>query len=219
MRTNRSVLRSLALNYSVKQADDLRVRFLFMGKVRGINKVGQRTMTYDRRKRDEGADRRRYPRLKPADLPFLKKVEFSKGSKIDIINISRGGLLLETESRLGPDLRIKVKIVTTEGVFEMEGITLRSSVFSLKGAPRYRTAIIFKKPFELMDKFKDSSKEAVQEKVSEVAVTGASDEMSGQPSQPGNHGNEDEKTPAVLTVVASDENGICLNETFTLNDW
>ncbi len=176
-------------------------------------------MTYDRRKRDEEADRRRYPRLKPSDLPFLKKVEFSKGSKIEIINISRGGLLLETESRLGPDLRIQVKIVTTEGVFEVEGTTLRSSVFSLKGVPRYRTAIIFKKPFELMDKIKDISKQAVQEKVSEVVVTGTADEMNGQQSQPGHPGNGDKKVPAVLTVVASDENGICLNETFTLNDW
>ena len=176
-------------------------------------------MTYDRRKRDEGADRRNYPRLKPADLPFLKKVEFSKGSKIEIINISRGGLLLETESRLGPDLKIQVKIVTTEGVFTMEGTTLRSSVFSLKGAPRYRTAIIFKKPFELMDKVKDISKQALQEKGSEVVVIGTSDEMNGQQSQPGNPGNEAEKIPTVLTVVARDENGVCLNETFTVNDW
>ena len=176
-------------------------------------------MTYDRRKRDEGADRRNYPRLKPSDLPFLKKVEFSKGSKIEIINISRGGLLLETASRLGPDLKIQVKIMTTEGVFEMEGITLRSSVFSLKGAPRYRTAIIFKKPFELMDKVKDIPEQAVQEKTPEIVVTGTSDEMNGQQTQPGNPGNEDEKPPTVLTVVASDKNGICLNETFTLNDW
>ena len=82
-------------------------------------------MTYDRRRRRaDGSDRRRSPRLKPADLPFLKSVEFSKGSKIEIINISRGGLLLETVSRLGPDLKIHVKIVTTEGIFEVEGLSL-----------------------------------------------------------------------------------------------
>ncbi|MBN2321533.1 MAG: hypothetical protein JXR49_20820 [Acidobacteria bacterium] len=177
-------------------------------------------MTYDRRRRSaEGSDRRRSPRLKPADLPFLKRVEFSKGSKIEIINISRGGLLLETVSRLGPDLKIAVKIVTTEGIFEVEGVTLRSSIFSLKGIPKYRTAIVFKEPFELMDDTEDTSIDEIQENASEVAIPGISETSDSQKSQPELPGNEKEKPPAVLTVVASDENGICLNETFTLNDW
>ena len=177
-------------------------------------------MTYDRRRRkDDGADRRRWPRLKPADLPFIKKVEFSKGSKIEIINISRGGLLLETESRLGPDLKIQAKIVTTEGIFEVEGTTLRSSVFSLKGAPRYRTAVVFKEPFELMDDAIDMSGDAVQEKTADAASSGISETNGDRQPARDNHDNEKVKNPAVLTVIASDDKGVCLNETFTLNDW
>lgn len=186
-------------------------------KCRIITSLEIKQMTYDRRKRVSGADRRQWPRIKPVDLPFLKKVEVSKGAKIEIVNISRGGLLLETETRLGPDLKIEIKLVTTKGVFEMEGVTLRSSVFSLKGAPRYRTAIIFKDPFDLMDAVYTAHPDQAQEGVAEDMVPGVSGEMDGQQPQQDKPGKEN--TPPVLTVVASDTNGICLNESFELNDW
>lgn len=177
-------------------------------------------MTYDRRrKKDDGADRRRWPRLKPADLPFIKKVEFSRGSKIEIINISRGGLLLETESRLGPDLKVEAKIVTTEGIFKVKGTTLRSWVFSLKGAPRYRTAVVFKDPFELMDDAMEISGDAVQEITTDSANSGVSETNEDRHPAPDNHDNEKVKNPAVLTVIAGDDKGVSLNETFKLNDW
>ena len=174
-------------------------------------------MTYDRRKRETGADRRRWPRLKPADIPFLKSVEVSKGSKIEIVNVSRGGLLLETVTRLGPDLKITIKLVTTKGVYEMEGVTLRSSVVSLDGVPRYRTAIIFNDPFDLMDAVYTASPEQAGE--AEANTSEVSSGTEGQQPQQGDPGNENVKPPAILTVVASDAKGVCLNESFELNDW
>lgn len=172
-------------------------------------------MTKDRRSGEGQSDRRCAPRLGPADVPFLKKVEFSKGSKIEIINISRGGLLLETESRLGPNLKIMVKIVTTEGTFKLDGIILRSSVFSLEGPPKYRTAIIFKEPFELMDKAEDVSREGDRQ------VTGSVIPEKPEEKRPQTvHADKvNEKTPAFVTVVASDHQGVRLKETFTINDW
>jgi len=156
--------------------------------------------------------------MKPSDVPFLKSVQVNRGSEINIVNISRGGLLLETVTRLGPDLKITIKLITTKGVFEMEGVTLRSSIFSLEGGPRYRTAIIFNDPFDLMDAFYSASPE--REQTGEEGNTSeASSVKDGQQSQKDNPGNKEDKPPAILSVVASDANGVCLNESFGLNDW
>lgn len=163
--------------------------------------------------------RRRWPRLSPEALPFLKSVEFNQGSQAEIVNISRGGLLLETEARLRPDLKIMFKLVTTEGILKMDGTILRSSIFSLKGVPRYRTAIVFKKPFKLLDDIPDESVKKTQETNSETMDPEYLTEKERDQPQQGNPESGAETNPAILTVVASDDHGICLQESFSLNDW
>jgi hypothetical protein len=153
--------------------------------------------------------RRRWPRLKPDSIPGLKGVELNQGSEVDIVNISRGGLLLETEARLRPDLKIMLKVVTTDGVLRLDGTILRSSIFSLKGAPRYRTAIAFKQPLTLLDDLK--AEEILHEK---EAIDGLEKELPAQDFH-----EDEEKAPAILTFVASDSSGICMQESFSLNDW
>jgi len=165
------------------------------------------------------SNRRQYPRLNPEDIPFLKRVEFNQGSEIEIVNISRGGLLLETEARLRPDLKIMLKIVTTTGVLRMDGIILRSSIHSLKGTPKYRTAIAFKQPFDMLDDVKNETMGKTQETTSEFMIPGMHDESDGHGLQEKNYEDKNETDPAILTVIASDANGICLQESFELNDW
>jgi hypothetical protein len=109
------------------------------------------------RKKETQSNRRLSPRLKAEDVPFLKSVELYQGKEIQIVNISRGGILIETETRLRPDFKVVLTLVTTEGVYKRDGTILRSSVSSLNGIPKYRTAIAFKQPFELMDVFNDES--------------------------------------------------------------
>lgn len=149
----------------------------------------------------------------------MKHVEFNQGSDIEIVNISQGGLLLETEARLRPDLKIMLKLVTTEGVLKMDGHILRSSIFSLKGAPRYRTAIAFNRPFEMLADVMARSEEQTADTPSECMNTEIGEEEPGSPEQQSHFENEEGKSSAILTVVASDNNGVCLQESFELNDW
>ena len=190
-----------------------------MEKVQDYNYLEKERMKGDRRKIVRGSDRRRWPHMKPTDIPFLKKVEVDKGSNIKIVNLSREGLLLETETCLGPNLKIMIKLVTTKGVFLTEGTTLRSSVFSLKGAPKYRTAIILNRPFDFMDALHDAVKENLQDEAGEFENPINSGKIKGRKLQEVDSGNKNENLPAILTVVASDKKGVCLEESFELNDW
>jgi len=188
-------------------------------KVQSINQPGNRTMMPSKIKKDEGSNRRKWPRLNPEDLPFLKNVEFSQGKEIQIVNISQGGLLLETEMRLRPDLNIVIKLVTTEGIFKMDGTILRSSIFSLKGVPKYRTAIAFHHPFRLLDYVKIEAKDQAQQASTDFMVPEVHEDSDSHPPQQKSPNNDTEKAPAILTVVASDASGVCLQESFKLNDW
>jgi hypothetical protein len=120
-------------------------------------------------------------------------------------------------SKSTEDPKLTLSIFPAED-FEMEGVTLRSSIFSLEGGPRYRTAIIFSDPFDLMDALYSASPEREQAE-EEANTSEASSVEDGQQQQQDNPGNEKDKPPAILTVVASDANGVCLNESFGLNDW
>ena len=170
-------------------------------------------MTSGKKNSDE-SNRRRWPRLRPDSIPGLKGVELNQGSDVDIVNISRGGLLLQTEARLRPDLKIMLKVVTTEGVLRIDGTILRSFIYSLKGAPKYRTAIAFQQPLTLLDDLNEETVRQLQE-------SEASDGDTEQPHNPvpGGYESEDEKAPAILTFVASDANGVCMQESFSLNNW
>lgn len=176
-------------------------------------------MTLSRIQKDEGSNRREWPRLNPETLPFLKSVEFSQGKEIQIVNISRGGLLLETEARLRPDLNIMLKLVTTEGILKMDGTILRSSIFSLKGVPKYRTAIAFRHPFELLDDVKMETNDQAQKTSTDFMIPEIHEDSDSHQPQQNSPDSETEKTPAILTVVASDASGVCLQESFELNDW
>jgi len=168
-----------------------------------------------RNKSSSESNRRQYPRLRPEAVPFLKSVNFSQGAEAEIINISRGGVLLETETRLRPQMKIVLKLVTSDGVIKMSGHILRSYISSLKKTPRYRSAIAFEHPFHMLDDLSvEEETQVSQLDPSETAVAGTDgDQPSAQPD-PG--GMIDEES-AILTVVAQD--GISLQEMFKLNDW
>ena len=138
-----------------------------------------------------------------------------------MVNISRGGILLETEVRLRPQMKIFLKLVTTEGVVKMEGHILRSSISSLQGTPRYQSAISFEHPFHMLDDLSadlEESEEQTEELTSESTAPAMIDIGSNQPLMPPDPGgsifNEES---AILTVVAQD--GVSLQDMFKLNDW
>jgi hypothetical protein len=156
--------------------------------------------------------------MKPSAVPFLKSVSFSQGSEVHVVNISRGGILLETEVRLRPQMRILLKLVTNEGVVKIEGRILRSAISSLQGIPLYRSAIAFEHPFDMIDDLSVEPTEQTHKSKPESAENGMIDIGSDQPSlQPDVGGGQLSENAAVLTVVAKD--GMSLQEMLKQNDW
>ena len=70
-----------------------------------------------------------------------------------------------------------------------------------------------------MDALDNASQEKVQEVAADIKNSGNSGATRDQQPQQGITAGKNEKPSAVLTVVASDANGVCLNESFELNDW
>jgi hypothetical protein len=172
-----------------------------------------------RKKRDLSEDnRRQYPRLTPSAVPFLKSVVFNQGCGAHVVNISRGGILLETEVRLRPQMKILLKLVTSDGVIKMEGHILRSFVSSLNGIPRYKSAIAFEHPFHMLDDLSADLEEQKPESLTESAAPSVADETNDQPPVEFIPGSILEGDSAVLTVIAQD--GMSAQDMFIkLNDW
>ena len=173
-----------------------------------------------KKKKDPDEDQRRWPRLKPSSVPFLKSVTFNQGNEVQVIDISRGGMLLETDVRMRPQMKIHLKLVTSDGLIKLEGTVLRSSITSLKGVPRYQSAIAFEHPFNMLDDLAAEPEAAFPDVPREPNQPPAftlegNQPMSGPAAVVGNY----DENSAVLTFVAPDMPGTALLELFKLNDW
>lgn len=98
-----------------------------------------------------GPGTRQWPRFNVADVPLIREIRSNTGSKLRIINISRGGAFLWTKRRLTRGARIKFKVITSEEAFPLAGSVLRSLVFASKWIPRYQTAVAFDRPLKILD--------------------------------------------------------------------
>jgi hypothetical protein len=172
-----------------------------------------------RKKRDQSEpNRRRYARLTPSAVPALKSVSFSRGAEVKVVDISSGGILLETEVRLRPQMKILLKLVTGEGILKVDGHVLRSSICSLEKVPLYKSAIAFDNPLEFIDKFAQSpakQKSEGRKATDTLKMEGINGEEPSSQIGPGNSSSDD--TTAVLTVTAQD--GVSLQEMCDHNDW
>lgn len=95
------------------------------------------------------------PEQNQSAVPFLTGIH--DGSEIQVVDISREGMLLETEARLRPQMKIQLKLATREGLIKINGCVQRSSIASLKGVPRYQTTIAFENPFRGSDALSQDS--------------------------------------------------------------
>jgi hypothetical protein len=158
-------------------------------------------MTINGKKGHPGFDRRLSPRRKLSDVPFLQSVTFNDGSEARVLNISRGGMLLETRVRLRPQTEILMKLATNGGTFETIGHVLRCSIASLKTCPHYHAAISFEKPFRMMNRLADHPAKQFQN--TEFAAPedlSKNDLESLQTAQ----GVEANQQTAILTIYAND---------------
>jgi hypothetical protein len=125
--------------------------------------VAKTTSTKKKGKNSQGMDQRVYPRLKPSAIPFLKSISFEKGLEAQVIDISRGGMLVETDVRLRPQMKLGIIVATTDGTIVLDGSIVRTFIVSLQGAPRYQSAIAFDHPFHMLDDLSENTAEQAAE--------------------------------------------------------
>ena len=94
--------------------------------------------------------KRQHVRISPENTPDLKGIALNQGTMARVVDISRGGALIETDVRLVPQQKIGFKVQLTQGDFRVTGSVLRSSIKSLQG-PIYQSAIIFENPLTVLD--------------------------------------------------------------------
>jgi hypothetical protein len=68
---------------------------------------------------------------------------------VNLINISKGGALLECGVRLAPSTRVGLRFITSAGIIQLHGQILRLTIFHLNGGLRYRSAVAFEQEFPL----------------------------------------------------------------------
>ena len=168
------------------------------------------------KKEFSGSDRRVSPRLKPSSVPFLANVSFNQGYDVEVVDISRGGMLLKTDVRLRPQTKIMLRLVTRGGVFKRTGCVLRSSIVSLNGSPVYQAAVAFEDPFPMLDSLMDNPAEQPKKTASKDRADLIEDKSGLQDIVPDGEGT---RVPAILTVVAKEECEASLRRSLTRNSW
>jgi hypothetical protein len=98
-----------------------------------------------------GPGTRRWPRFDISEMPSITGVRSKSGARIRIVNISRGGALLQTNERTALRKMIQLKLDAAEGTMQLSGFVLRSSVSFLKGMPHYQAAIVFDRPLQIFE--------------------------------------------------------------------
>ena len=100
---------------------------------------------------ETGAELRKYARRPASDVPDLK-ARLVAGSDVRLVNVSRRGVLVETDARLMPNSAVTVRFVTDAGSVVLKGCVVRSSIALMsKASLVYRTAVSFDQDISLVD--------------------------------------------------------------------
>jgi hypothetical protein len=177
----------------------------------------------------KGADRRTSCRKPPSAIPTLKKLCLSSGLEVQLINISRGGALIESNNRICPTTTICLRMVTAEGVYQLFGRVLRSRVCGLGAGLRYQSAVAFHNEFPLLleDEAAEPRQAVPAPAAGSPAVQPETAVMTASPAslEPGPDTlSPDEPTPpendGILTVTACvPPMGPDLRQMFSANNW
>jgi len=162
-----------------------------------------------RKKKDDvfiaHAERRASPRLPPEAFPSLNGAFLRSGASVELIDISSGGALVESEERLAPNTRISLKIATDKGTLTLHGRILRSIISQLKGTPRYRSGIAFDDKFPLQPENPNTAMaediEATAQESFPPTIPRLQVEQSQQP--PANHTYTETEETLILTTSIS----------------
>lgn len=97
------------------------------------------------------SDRRRSRRRPLHDVPSLLGVSL-KSQAVEVIDVSAGGLLIQSGCRMLPGEASQVDILHVDGPRRVRGRVVRSEVAALsQRGLKYRTAIMFESSLECVD--------------------------------------------------------------------
>jgi chromosome segregation ATPase len=119
-------------------------------------------------------EKRKAYRFAPSDIPLFRGVQ-AGGSAVELVNASRGGAMVESDSRLAPGRMVSVSVNAGGATYVLRGRVLRSEVAGLSGGKlKFKSGIEFHEEFSLLP---DNPSELI---VQSIAV--AQDEAPTAPS-------------------------------------
>jgi hypothetical protein len=98
---------------------------------------------------EQGENRRVHERLRASDLSWLRGARIKYGADVHVLDISAGGLLLETSSRLAPDANVVVELLGPESPILVPSRVLRCRTASLGEILKYQGACAFRRPLTI----------------------------------------------------------------------
>lgn len=166
-------------------------------------------------------DRRGAPRLPPSALPPCK-ARLVGGPEVEIVNVSRTGVLTRSGARLLPGSAIGIRFITADAVFVLMGRVVRSRLVALQdGQPQYESALAFDKNLPLLNEEPDARAAVVPpaDAVPPPRGVAPGSAAANPPSEPAEIGTPDGE-PTVLTVVAfAEERGEDVLRALAINEW
>lgn len=94
-------------------------------------------------------NRRTHRRLSATDLEWLRTARVKYGPEVQLVDVSTGGLAVETAHQLSPDSVVVFELAGPSGTVVVPARVLRSEIVTRDAMPRYRSACAFKRPLEL----------------------------------------------------------------------
>ena len=94
-------------------------------------------------------DRRTAPRFDPSVIPAFRYISRIGGSTIKLVNISRGGALVESRERISVGAGIALRLTTDEDVHFIKGRIVRSRTSPRMGRV-FQSAIAFREDLTII---------------------------------------------------------------------
>jgi hypothetical protein len=156
--------------------------------------------------------------MPPSVIPHLKAVRIVAGPEARLINISRGGALIETDARLAPKSSICLRVVTAEAILMLKGRIVYSRTAILGSSTiRFHTALQFDEEFLLADS------QFVSEHVADENVptpeADSSTTTDAVPEVVPVAASAEEPERLVMVTASSPDSGQELSDMFGLNNW
>jgi PilZ domain len=110
-----------------------------------------------------GAERRAHVRLAAAELEWLRQVRLKNGPPVKLVDLSRGGALIDSRVQMRPGSTMTLEISGQASLIELASEVLRCQLAQIGGGPAiYRGACMFTEPLEIEEIRRRASRPAVQ---------------------------------------------------------